>query len=242
MGPQTGAGVRPPLNTPVFNPYPALGSTHFSWPRGFPLEQINNETTREAKAVVPTHINPATIGVVQALANFNPDVDAIYRLTRPLPLDFEGGIPRPFILPAHTYTPFNGQATLFYSRAAWALYLPVTVHGRVSDIWRSYIAQRLMRDAGLQLAFDGPWVNQVRNEHRIIADLESETFMYLRTEALIKYLDEWTSTASTMSERIVDLYAALFEREYIEHADVVNMELWVRELESVGYAFPAVHG
>lgn len=28
------------------------------------------------------------------------------------------------------------------------LLLPVTVHGRVSDIWRGYIGQRIMRDIG----------------------------------------------------------------------------------------------
>ena len=119
--------------------------------------------------------------------------------TRPLPLDFArdgSATAGPLVLPEHTFAPFNAQATLFHSAAVWALYLPVTVHGRVSDIWRSYIAQRLMWDAGLLLAFDGPWVRQIRNKHNIIADLDSEMSLYLRTEALLQFLGDWRSSAT----------------------------------------------
>ena len=31
--------------------------------------------------------------------------------------------------------------------AFWGLLLPVTVHGRVSDIWRAYLTQKLLWDA-----------------------------------------------------------------------------------------------
>jgi hypothetical protein len=46
-------------------------------------------------------------------------------------------------LPLGTYTPYNAQATVHLSPSFFALLLPFTVHGRVSDIWRSYIAQTL---------------------------------------------------------------------------------------------------
>jgi hypothetical protein len=35
-----------------------------------------------------TNLPMETVGVVQSLANKDPDVDAIYRLTQPLPFDF----------------------------------------------------------------------------------------------------------------------------------------------------------
>ena len=41
-------------------------------------------------------------------------------------------------LPAGLFAPYNAQATLHMHGALWTLLLPVTVHGRVSDIWRSY--------------------------------------------------------------------------------------------------------
>ena len=126
----------------MFNPYPTF--VEFSdilWPRGFPLTQIKNKTTWQK--VNTTTLNP-NIGVIQSLANSDPDVDAIWRLTRKLPINFKDG--KRIVLSPGTYCSYNAQATLHY--ALWGLLLPVSVHGRVSDIWRSYIMQRLMHDVG----------------------------------------------------------------------------------------------
>jgi hypothetical protein len=47
----------------------------------------------------------------------------------------------------------NAQATTHLSNAAfWGLDLPVTVPGRVTGIWRSYINQRIMKDVGLHVS------------------------------------------------------------------------------------------
>lgn len=69
--------------------------------------------------------------------------------------------PTSSLFPPGTMTPFNAQATLFRDSCFWSLLLPSTPHGRVSDIWRSYIAQRLMWDTGTFLAFASPFVTQV---------------------------------------------------------------------------------
>ena len=48
---------------------------------------------------------------------------------------------------------YNAQATTHLSNAAfWGLDLPVTVPGRVTGIWRSYINQRIMKDVGLHVS------------------------------------------------------------------------------------------
>jgi hypothetical protein len=39
-------------------------------------------------------------------------------------------------VPRGSYAPYNAQATLHLYTALWSLLLPVTIHGRVSDIWR----------------------------------------------------------------------------------------------------------
>ena len=46
--------------------------------------------------------------------------------------------------------PYASQATLHTYEALWSLLLPITVHGRVTDIWRAYLAQRLMCGARQQ--------------------------------------------------------------------------------------------
>jgi len=50
--------------------------------------------------------------------------------------------------------------------------LPITVHGCVSDIYRSYVAQRLLWDAGYAVAFSPPMVNQYRSPHNYLADMQ----------------------------------------------------------------------
>ncbi len=67
-------------------------------------------------------------------------------------------------IPNSVVVPYNAQATLHFYDAFWALLLPVTVAGRVSDIWRSYIGQALFKRLDLSLGFlPRPLVVQERN-------------------------------------------------------------------------------
>jgi len=228
----------------VLNPYLALGSTHFAWPRGFPLTEIKNEA-KTPKRFNIRHVNASlqNIGVVQALANHDPDVDAIYRLQRKLPLNFLTTSEAVILpVPLGTMSPFNAQATLWASSDVfWGLYLPVSVHGRVSDIWRSYIFQRLAKEFCIQVAFSvSPWVEQRRNAHSYIADLDAEHDLYFKTERLLEFLSAWSPSGKSrlLSDMFVELYIALYEREYVDAADVQLSRKWMDELRNNGYPFP----
>jgi hypothetical protein len=136
------------------------------------------------------------LGVVQTLANHDPDVDAIYRLgPLPLPFYFAGSPDVVVGLPPKSSSgmaPYNAQATLHFQKAFWAMLLPVTVHGRVSDIWRSYFAQALFADVELAVAFASPWLSQIRNAHNYLADFNAEQDLYERSSALVTYSShEW---------------------------------------------------
>ena len=101
-----------------------------------------------------------SIGALQLLADHDPDVDAIFRLSRRLPVAF-GERRDVLALPAGVMAPMNAQALLVARAALWGLLLPVSVHGRVSDIWRSYAWQRLLWGCELRVAFSAPLVKQV---------------------------------------------------------------------------------
>jgi len=235
----------PNYNESVMNVYPYLGaSNNKSWPRGFPLLQLkveaSNPTPSNTKALLGSW-NSSKIGIVQSLANHDPDVDAIYRITQTLPLNFDrSDTTRTLILPKRTMSPYNAQATLHYHNALWTLMLPISVHGRVADILRSYIMQRLLWDAGIQIAFDGPWVRQERNVHNYLADFDSEQPLYLRTEKLVEFLLSWKSSKATLPERIIDLYVEMYERGYIDAVDVDLIQYWLAELLNSGYIFPTI--
>ncbi len=50
------------------------------------------------------------------------------------------------------------------------MYLPVTCSFRMTDIWRGYIAQRIIFEYGYGIVFEEPAVYQKRNNHRISSD------------------------------------------------------------------------
>lgn len=82
----------------------------------------------------------------QSLADVHPDVDAIYRLTRFSPtFTFDSTEDSQGVYgPDRVFAPYNAHATVHEYNVFWALLLPVSFHGRISDIWRLYVAQALM--------------------------------------------------------------------------------------------------
>jgi hypothetical protein len=228
----------------VFNVYPIMGAPGSPcWPRGFPLELIKRKCVYGL--VVEQHPDDdTTVAVVlQSLANHDPDVDAIYRLTQRLPFSFE--VPhhlrgRTVVLPQGTFSPLNAQATMFLQPALWSLLLPITVHGRVSDIWRSYFAQRLLWDIGLAVGFISPRVVQERNPHNFLADMDAEHDLYMRSLAMVQFLREWKGRSPSLPDRMEELAIALYERGYWEIRDVELMQQWIIALWRAGYHFPPV--
>lgn len=232
---------------PSFNPYPLMGAPSSPcWPRGLPLEHIKYAGLNASmlqRAEIPT----ASVGVIQSLANHDPDIDAIFRLTMPIPFDFPAEFPlasgegsRPLLVPAKTYAPYNAQATLHMYSSLWSLLLPVTVHGRVSDIWRGYMTQRLGRDIGMRLLFSPPLVRQDRNTHNYLADFDSEEPLYKRASRLLQALDDWTPKTGTLVGRIEELWVHMYERGYLDLRDVALVQAWLHSLLAAGYQFPSL--
>ncbi|MGC4049640.1 MAG: hypothetical protein QM757_09030 [Paludibaculum sp.] len=140
---------------------------HFSdqriWPRGFPLEFVN-ESLREISPL--TEPRPYDCAIQQFLADENPDVDAVYRLTTEGDINFESGS---VVLAPGTWCPFNSQNTLWFADAFDYLYLPATATFRMTDIWRSFVAQVCLHAEDGNIAFHGPNMFQRRNEHSLTA-------------------------------------------------------------------------
>ena len=82
-------------NLPSFNPYPYLGAPSLPcWPRGLPLNMIHVPMTQNI-SIVSKYIK---FGVLQSLADIQPDVDAIYRLTKETPFVFKRPTPIPSLV------------------------------------------------------------------------------------------------------------------------------------------------
>ena len=223
-------------NCSAFNIYLYMNaSTYPSWPRGFPLGNIKQKCTCSLER---RDVNREETVIFQSLADEDPDVDAIYRMTLPLPFYFKADIG--LEIPPGVLVPYNAQASLHFRKSLWGTLLPVTVHGRVSDIWRSYFTQRIVWEIGGRIAFIPSLVNQFRNPHNYIQDFDAEMDLYLKTDALIKFLLSWKPQTTTLPGLIEELWIAVYERDYINKEDVELVQTWLDALIRIGYDFSVI--
>ena len=220
-------------------------SIESSWARGFPLELIQDEHSQGKLAddtTLPFSSGGKQIAVIQFLADGDPDIDAIHRITKPLPMTFESprNDAKSVLVPTHAYAPYNAQTTIHTKHAFWAMLLPGTVPDRVSDIWRSYFAQCIFADTGLQLVFSPPKVVQERNAHNYLGDSSAERDLYDKSGKLIDFLSAWDSDHDNIPERMEQLWIDLYERGYIEVDDVYAVQMWLGALVQAGYNFPTI--
>jgi len=156
------------------------------WPRGLPIDRIQ-AAIPPFETLVAEEID---CPIQQGLADENPDVDAIYRLALPLPQSFRKD--RRVVLDAGTWSPFNSQNTTWWRDAFPLLYLPAYCSFRMTDIWRSFVAQRISWANDWGILFHEATVWQERNEHNLMRDFKDEVPGYLNNSRIAEALDKLT--------------------------------------------------
>jgi hypothetical protein len=194
------------------------------WPRGYPLERVAHEA--EPRMIVG---GAHEVGVWQGMADDDPDVDAIWRLTRPGQVRFAQR--DPVSLPARIWCPINSQNTCWRREAFRWLYLPATTTMRVCDILRGYVAQRCLWADDLRVGFLGATVRQERNEHDLLRDLDEETLLYTRTSELLRLLDGLPVEEWAPDERLVSIYRALATAGFVHRKEMDLVEAWSDDIE-----------
>lgn len=200
------------------------------WPRGLPLEKLEEANLFTVNQTEETHYCP----VQQGLANQNPDVDAVYRMTGVLPLDFEDKTS--LILREGQWCPFNSQNTTWFKEAFPLLYLPSYCSFRMTDIWRSFVAQRVAWACGWGINFHQATVYQERNEHNLLKDFEDEIPGYLHNQKLIQELEKLNLTAGfeNIYENLYTCYEMMVEKKFISSADELTLvRKWIDDCKSI---------
>ena len=147
------------------------------WPRGFPLDLID--------ATVSTKRDKLHAGIVQYLADGDPDVDAIYRLLFKRRTYFRRSGRRTAVALGKV-CPFNSQATLWPANYFPLMFLPIGCSDRVTDILRGLMVSKALQCEGKSIAFEAPIVYQERNAHNLIRDLEAEVPLYTTVRSFIE--------------------------------------------------------
>jgi hypothetical protein len=196
------------------------------WPRGLPLSEVNSslppwDSMEQRMVACP---------IQQGLANENPDVDAIYRLILPLPQSFS---PRGKIaLGKEAWCPFNSQNTIWFREAYPLLYLPSFCSFRMTDIWRSFVAQRIAWENAWSILFTAPTVYQRRNEHDLMKDFEEEISGYLHNESIRKALQKLPLKPGLecIPANMLHCYTELVDLNLIDSREIQLLEAWLEDL------------
>lgn len=196
------------------------------WPRGLPLTEVHAkppalDTLPKTKADCP---------IQQGLADENPDVDALYRLILPLPQNFERDIR--ITLARGSWSPFNSQNTTWWREAGMLMYLPSYCTFRMTDIWRSFIAQRIAWENGWAVSYHSPTVWQVRNEHDLMRDFQDEIPGYINNVAIKDALAALPikSGAENIADNMRLCYKTIVEMKAIGEEELALLDLWLSDI------------
>jgi hypothetical protein len=192
------------------------------WPRGLPLDQI-----RRNDSDLLLKYGQSSVGVFQGLADGDPDVDAIYRLTSDLPCNFSNR--EAVVLSEGTLSPFNSQNTVFTRELFPLLYLPTSVTFRYTDILRSFVAQPIMWSLGYELAFFGASVIQERNPHDYFMDFQSEIPMYQTTRQAIDVVLNSIKDGADIYQSLIAAYAALEAVGIVKKEELISLDSWISD-------------
>lgn len=196
------------------------------WPRGLALDWIHKGAPELASA--PTR--EVTCPIQQGLANDNPDVDAVYRLCRALPMSFEDS--ESVGLGQGAWCPFNSQNTTWFPAAFPMLYLPALCSFRMTDIWRSFVAQRVCWANGWPVLFHRATVRQERNDHNLMRDFEDEISGYLQNAKIVDTLASLDLAAGEqhVAANVRRCYHALVAKGLLPQEEMALLDAWLHDL------------
>ena len=216
----------PILHSGWINAYKYFTDEHI-WPRGLPLDEILKAVPRRADSSI------FDCPIQQGLADKNPDVDAIYRLTLPLPQSFRND--KPIVLTSGAWCPFNSQNTTWFRDAAPLMYLPTFCSFRMTDIWRGFIAQRIAWECDWSVSFHAPTVWQERNEHNLMKDFQDEVSGYLHNSRIAGLLAglKLAKGADNIPANLLVCYEALICAEIFKSSELLLVSAWLKDLEAV---------
>jgi glycosyltransferase involved in cell wall biosynthesis len=195
------------------------------WPRGLPLKDILKEKDLKKENSF------SKIAVWQGLADGDPDVDAIYRLTSNELCNFDKR--NPIVLEKGTICPYNSQNTATIKDFFALLYLPSFVTFRFTDILRGIVAQPILWAKGYRLGFTEATVVQERNEHDFMRDFESEIPMYLHIEKTYEIANNTADPELSVEENLLAIYKGLEKEGIVESREIELLRLWIQSIQSI---------
>jgi len=212
-------------STPGFVNLYKIYTDSFIWPRGIPPNHSSIEIVPELSDVK----TDMECVVIQGLVNNDPDVDAHYRINvNSNSFNFDKNEQYNIILDKYSVCPFNTQNTFWTDCSMfYAMYLPVSVTFRYTDILRGFIALYQLWKNNKTIKFTFPTAIQDRNEHDLNKDYESEVSMYNTAELVIELLN------NNKNATIQEMYSILEQNNIVDKTELDVLNEWMNIINSL---------
>jgi len=197
------------------------------WPRGYPLSLINKQQKLKKK-----YLNICS-PIQQRMIDGNPDVDAIFRLSNQF--KFYKFKDANYSIDSKSVCPFNTQNTVWHKIAFPLMYLPSYCTMRSTDIWRGFVALRVLKNYSWNISFLKSTVIQERNKHDLMNDFEQELPIYKDTILFNSVLEntKLNKRHDHMLINIYKCYEALVKNKIIEQRELTLLRAWLLDLKAI---------
>jgi hypothetical protein len=118
------------------------------------------------------------------------------------------------------------------------MYLPSFCSFRMTDIWRSLVAQRCLQELGWGVVFHAAEVFQMRNAHDYLRDFRDEISGYLENERLVSLLiqSRLQPGADAVAANVRRCYESLVAGGLLPQAELPLLDAWFAALDAAGTA------
>jgi len=134
------------------------------------------------------------------------------------------------------WCPFNSQNTAWWPDAFPLLYLPAFCSFRMTDIWRSLVAQRIAAENGWWILFHDATVWQERNEHNLMRDFADEVPGYLHNRQIASRLQALPIRPGRehLGTSLRNCYTALIDLGVVGREELALVDAWLADLRGLG--------
>ena len=198
------------------------------WPRGLPLDEINSNKILTSKKKLKKNFY-----LQQGVCEKNPDVDAIYRLiNKNINIKFKNNLK---ISTGNSLNTFNSQNTLWFKKIFPLMYLPVTCPMRCTDIWRSIVALKILKNDRKKILFFGTTMFQDRNFHDLNKDFEQEVPMYVGNKKMFNVLNniKFEKGEKNYFKNLLKAYKILIKYNFISKDELKFLNAWISDVKNI---------
>jgi hypothetical protein len=110
----------------------------------------------------------------------------------------------------------------------------------MTDIWRSFVAQRLAWANGWGVLFHESTVSQTRNVHDLMRDFRDEVPGYLENQAICAALEDLDLPAGTenLAGNMRVAYGCLVNGGWIDEKELDLLDAWLTDVERLSRPTP----